>query len=308
VRRLIGKVRDDLPLRYVALSGGEPLIHPEIVGITRDLVASDLQPIIITNGTLLSAALLRKLPRGIHFEVSLLGSSASLHERLTGNAGSFDGLIRNISRIERHGSYFTLGFVASKINALAIKDTAELAIALGAQGIMFNRVNLSRGMQNNAGDMVPPAAMLEESLGLLQDVVREYRLPSTCSVPIPPCVVDHSKYPLLDFGWCPRGGDAAYYTIGSNGLVRPCNHSSIILGDLRKESFRNIVTSDKCHDFWNAVPGRCVRCSRPHSSECRGGCPAAAAEFYGTPLHVDPIVEYTRKAGGQDDRCLFGSA
>lgn len=116
---------------------------------------------------------------------------------------------------------------------------------------------------------------------------------SVCSVPIPPCVVDISKYPDIHFGWCPRGGDNAYYTVGTDGLLRPCNHSSTVLGDLRGEGFAEIISREKCRLFWQRVPEFCKSCTHPLKNECMGGCRAAADEFYGSQDRADPICELT---------------
>ena len=258
---------------------------PEIVG---DLVEDGVHPIVITNGVLLTSALLKRFPRGTLFQVTLLGPSPSLHDRLAGRR-VFERVIHNAARIRKLGFKFTVVFVATRLNALAVYDTTVLAVALGAEGVMYNRVNLSSGMKSNAGDLVPSVSLLKESLHLLQEAVKKYGVPCVCSVPIPPCLVDPSGFPEIQFGWCPRGGDNAYYTVGPTGLLRPCNHSSVVLGDLTREGFAEIVSRKRCRDFWAAEPEECRGCNHPLRFVCRGGCPAAADEYWGTPYRRDPF-------------------
>jgi radical SAM protein with 4Fe4S-binding SPASM domain len=115
------------------------------------------------------------------------------------------------------------------------------------------------------------------------------------SVPIPPCVVDLKPYQHLLFGWCPRGRSAdVYYTVSHNAMLRPCNHSSVILGDLRKQSFTELVKSRRAAAFWRPVPAACQKCVLPGHKLCRGGCPAASDECYGTRRRWDPIVEVSQ--------------
>ena len=293
IRYLIEKVKKDVPLEYVALSGGEPLMNEELPQIVGDLVAAGLKPIIITNGVLLEEGLLKQLPQGMNFEITLFGHTGGLHDKLAGNR-VFDRVVQNASRIRRYGSYFTVVFVATRLNALDIFRTSELGIALGASAIMYNRVNLSKGMKLYANKFVPTVNMLEESLGLLQEVVRKYGIPAFCSVPILPCLVDISRYQNINFGWCPRGGDNSYYTIGNTGLLRPCNHSSVILGDLLIEGFAEIISRKKCKDFWETIPTECTQCTHPLKDKCRGGCTAASDEFYGSQFRIDPVYELAR--------------
>jgi hypothetical protein len=41
------------------------------------------------------------------------------------------------------------------------------------------------------------------------------------------------------------------------------------------------------------VPPACVRCEHPLRDLCRGGCPAASDECYGTRERWDPIIDMT---------------
>jgi MoaA/NifB/PqqE/SkfB family radical SAM enzyme len=296
VRQLIAKVKQDTPLKYVAISGGEPLLRRDLPQIVADLVDLGVQPIIITNGVLLDSKLLEKLPRDIGFEITLLGHNAEIHDKLAGRK-VFERVIWNASRIRQQGSHLTVVFVATRLNALDAFKTIELGIALGADSLMYNRVNLSRGTKRYAKELVPSARVLAQSLGQVQKAVVKYGILAACSVPIPPCAVDITKYPNINFGWCPRGGDDSYYTIGCNGQLRPCNHSSVVLGDLGREEFLEILSRDKCKRFWEIIPPECIKCSHPLKDKCRGGCTAAADEFYGSQLRADPICELAKGYG-----------
>jgi radical SAM protein with 4Fe4S-binding SPASM domain len=296
IRSIVGRVARDTPLEYVAVTGGEPFLRPDCAEIVGDLVDAGFKAIVITNGALLTSSQLRRLPEGINFEVTLLGHTAALHNRLAG-AAVFDTILRNLIRIPRAGSRFVTTFVSTRLNALDVFRTYELAAALGAGAIMYNRVNLSRGAKPYVAELVTPAGMLKESLTQLQDAVRKYKIPAVCSVPIPPCVVDVADFPDLQFGWCPRGGRDAYYTVDPTGLLRPCNHSSVVLGDLRTQDFAEIVTSRKTRVFWEGTPTECAQCRHPLKAQCRGGCPAAADEFYGRRL-MDPFCRLARAAPG----------
>jgi radical SAM protein with 4Fe4S-binding SPASM domain len=291
IRYLIKKVKRDIPLKYVALTGGEPCLRADLPEIVADLTDEGISSVIITNGVLVNRSVLKRLPQGIHFEITLLGHKAEIHNRLAGRA-VFERIVRNVIQIEKLGHHTTIGFVAVKANALDAFQVAELAIVLGANTIMYNRINLSRGSLPYANDLVPTRSMFRDSLGQISDASSKYGITAVCSVPIPPCVVDPRDFPKLHFGWCPRGGAKSYYTISSTGLLRPCNHSSLVLGDLRSHTFAELLATARNKAFWKAIPSACIECQHPLKKKCRGGCTAASAEFYGTQQRMDPLCEY----------------
>ena len=287
---ILEKISAEAPLKQVALSGGEPLLCRDLPEIASGIVGMGLSVVVITNGTLLNRSMLKRIPAGCTFEVTLFSADARIHDALAGRR-VFKNLIRNLSRIEIHGHGFVLAVVVTRLNAYDVGRTMKLGIALGAQAVMLNRVNLSRRAFSKGQDMIPSASQLRSSLADADEQSVKYKIPTLVSVPVPPCVADPREYPDLHFGWCPRGGHDAYYTVGGNGDLRPCNHSSVVLGNLCRQGFAEIVMGKQTRDFWNSVPVECQGCTHPLKSKCRGGCPAAADECYGTANRRDPFVE-----------------
>jgi pyrroloquinoline quinone biosynthesis protein E len=293
IREVVGKVLRDAPLIQVALSGGEPLLRADLPEICCDLVGMGLGTVVITNGVLLDGGRLRRFPADTAFEITLFSADEHLHNQIAGRV-VFDRILENIVRLRRRGHRFVLVFVITRLNAQDTTRTIKLGVALGAEAVMMNRINLSKRTISSAKELVPTRAQLAESLGAAEALAAEYGIPIAVSVPIPPCVVDPREFPHLHFGWCPRGGENAYYTVGCTGLLRPCNHSSVILGDLRKERFAEAALNRKAREFWRPVPQECLECRHPLKEQCRGGCPAAADECYGSRLRVDPFVRLLR--------------
>lgn len=291
---LIRKVRRDAPLSQVALSGGEPMLREDLPDIVGDLADEGLSSVVITNGTLVSESSLRRFPEGSIFEITLFSADAKLHNRIAGRP-VFHQIIEGMVCIQKHRCRSTLACVITKLNAHDVRRTIELGIALGVDAVLFNRINLSSHVLPMADKLVPSATMLRESLDKAEEAAIKYGVVIAVSVPIPPCVVDPTAYSHLHFGWCPRGNKDAYYTIGCTGLLRPCNHSSVILGDLRTQSFSDIVLGQKAKEFWAPVPRECLACEHPLKQLCRGGCPAAADECYNTRDRMDPIVDLANK-------------
>jgi pyrroloquinoline quinone biosynthesis protein E len=288
---LVRKVRRDAPIKQVALSGGEPLLRDDLPEIVGDLVDDGLGVVVITNGGLLTDERVARFPEGTIFELTLFATDAALHDRIAGRPGAFRRVIAGAACVQRYRCRLALAVVVSRLNAHEVRRTMELGIALGADAILLNRVNLGRQTLALADRLVPTLQQLTAALDAAQSVVRDYEATVAVSVPIPPCLVDPAPYADLHFGWCPRGGKDAYYTIGHNGLLRPCNHASVVLGDLRRQSFAEIVESEETRRFWEPVPAACRACAHPLAALCRGGCPAASHECYGTRERWDPIVD-----------------
>lgn len=294
IRDLVRKIKRDAPLKQIAISGGEPMLRPDLGGIICDLADEGLSAVVISNGSLLTKSRLRCFPEGTIFEVTLFSANADLHDRIAGRR-SFHRVLEGLVRLRQHKCKFVLSSVVTRLNAHDTSRTIELGIALGADAVMLNRINLSRVTLPIAGALVPDLSALRRSLDSAEEAASRYEVMVAISVPIPPCVVDPRMYTHLQFGWCPRGSKNAYYTVGNTGLLRPCNHSSVVLGDLCKQGFGELVHSRASREFWSPLPKDCIACSHPLKDYCRGGCPAAADECYGTRERVDPFVEFFRR-------------
>jgi radical SAM protein with 4Fe4S-binding SPASM domain len=182
--------------------------------------------------------------------------------------------------------------VATRINVTHLRETIELAFALGADGVMLNRFNPGGRGFRNLDILQPSPAQLWEALDVANELSQEYELPISCSIAMPPCLFDHSRWPNLSFGFCAAGTDRAYYTIDSTGNLRPCNHSSTILGDLSHSGFWELIDSQEMNDFVSARPSFCSDCRVVDT--CLGGCKAAGQVCYGRPEELIPLLRTYR--------------
>jgi radical SAM protein with 4Fe4S-binding SPASM domain len=292
IYKYISKIYQETEVRDIGISGGEPMLRSDLSEIANDLVEMGLNIIIISNGSLISDSRIKDFPSEVTFELTLFSSEENIHDEIARHNGAFKKVIKAAVAVRKRKCGLAIACVLTNHNLKGLQRTIELALALGADGILLNRVNLTKKSFHLTRDLVLPADELRRAFELVNNIAEKFGIQIAVSVPIPPCLVDPTPYKSLQFGWCPRGGADGYYTIGYNGLVRPCNHSSIVLGNLREQSFKQIVTSSEAINFWSVIPTVCIACNHPLRNSCKGGCPAASFECYESFEQRDPYIEF----------------
>lgn len=138
---IIRKLKES-KVKKVTLTGGEPLLHPDILDIVTALDDANIQSCICTNASLITEELLEQLKNlNVHFNVSLDGISAGSHGlfREISNPSRFTELLNNIQMI---GQYNMLNGILTTPNRLtkAEEYTAicDHAIQSGAKYLLLN--------------------------------------------------------------------------------------------------------------------------------------------------------------------------
>ena len=123
----------------VTLTGGEPFIHPELIGIVKALVVEGIEVTVCTNGVSITSAdidVLASLKR-VHVNVSLDGFSAESHGEFRGSRASFQITLDNTRRLAAAG---LLKGILSTPNALAqpheYEELYSLVGELGAEYLL----------------------------------------------------------------------------------------------------------------------------------------------------------------------------
>lgn len=139
-----------LGLRSVKLTGGEPLLHPDISAILDHISAGDLSLTLETNATLITDAIAEKLAaiRNCNVSVSIDSIQAETHDAIRNRPGCFDKTVHNIRKLARHRIPFQI--IASLLpeNRHEIIDILHFAETLGAGSFKLNVVQpTQRGEQ-----------------------------------------------------------------------------------------------------------------------------------------------------------------
>ncbi len=291
---LLGKVLDETGCQHVTLTGGEPLLRPDLPRLVDYLRARNLRVTLITHGRLLSdSAVVSLIDRGIGlFEVPLLSHTPEIHDRLSASPGAWDSVLAAMAHIRLHGGRVAASVVATRLNIDELYQTIRLAFAFGASALMFNRFNPGGRGRRHIDELLPSVEQVRRALGVAEAASMEFGIPIACSIPIQPCLIDTSSFPHLGFGFCAAGSERAYYTLDPLGNLRPCNHSITILGNLHEHSFAELVAPERLQRFVDALPSVCAACAQ--GSVCQGGCKAAAQACYGSVDVPEPFLRHAR--------------
>ncbi len=287
---LLAHVLDQVDCGHVTLTGGEPLLHPGLPGLVGSLRGRGAGVTLISNGHRLDADSVADLVRrGVGlFELPLLSHRREVHDELSGAAGAFDAVLAALAEIRWHGARAVTAFVATRRNLADLADALKLAFAFGASGVLLNRFNPGGRGVAHVDELLPSAAELAGALAVADAFSAAHGLPISCSVPVQPCLVDTGAYPHLGFGFCAAGTDRAYFTLAANGDVRPCNHSTTVLGNAWREPFAAIVAAERLAPFVAAAPASCSGCRLLPT--CQGGCKAAAQVSSGSLEDEEPFL------------------
>jgi SynChlorMet cassette radical SAM/SPASM protein ScmF len=129
-------------LTGVKLTGGEPLLHPEIEEILEYIRTQDLRLVVETNGVLCTPELAEKMAacKDPFVSVSLDGAEAETHEWVRGVGGCFNEAIDGLKNLVSAGLRPQVIMTIMRHNKGQMEPIARLAESLGAGSVKFNIV------------------------------------------------------------------------------------------------------------------------------------------------------------------------
>lgn len=121
--------------RLFALTGGEPLVHPDFISLIEHILAiPDSRIAILTNGLLVAERLSTSWPRErIHLQISLDGRPKH-HDDLRGY-GSFNRLEQQLGRLQNQGWHVTLSCCVTKETTQDLVWLVDYAADHGADAL-----------------------------------------------------------------------------------------------------------------------------------------------------------------------------
>lgn len=241
---------DRLDVTNLKISGGEPLIYPQIDLFLEYLSKKRFQKSILTNALLLNDKLI-DIVRGNNFRfgISLDGATKENHEFLRGK-NTFDRTINNILKLRKNNIYFSITSTIYKNNIDEVSEICDLVFKkLNARVLNLNvLMPLGRGQSNyDLSASLNDIQSLKETINHLRKLY-------------PDKVIDiDNSYEVLDYEvnndiiYCAAGTE--FFAINSFLDVYPCTYgfgkNQFKMGEFNNENLIDIWRNSN----WNIFRG-----------------------------------------------------
>ena len=272
----------------IHLTGGEPLLKPELVPFLEYLDRSSLidELGLITNGLLFDQEVVGKLsnfPKLKKIKISLDGADAETNDSIRGEK-TFEKVIKNIPLLKRENQFkIIFMFTVMRRNFRNLPSFFKLSQELGIHGFIIERfIPLGRGRERmdevlSKEDWRKMVKMLLELFSIEEE---DSLLPYQAFQ-----VSLNGKEPELLGAPCVIGKDGL--CVMPTGDVFPCRRFPIPIGNLLETPLTQIwdesETLEKLRKKEN-LKGKCGRCD---IKDCRG-CRSLALALTGDSLAEDP--------------------
>jgi radical SAM protein with 4Fe4S-binding SPASM domain len=264
------------PYAYrLKLTGGEPTIHPEFETIVKTVSSLHIPFTLFTNGRWQAPERLCALLNGIScfegFLISLHGPTATAHEAFTRQPGSFVETLANIRMAIKARLPVSLSCIITRLNWHLVEEMVKTAKGLGANSVVFNRY-----LGANTTTLAAGAEELQSAIHSIE-ILRAAGEPVKLGNCLPACFAPTSQAGCL--------AGIAFFTVDPWGRARPCNHASLLCGNLLQQSVEAIWHSPTMARWRALYSAQCESCAA--LATCRGGCRAQALAL---DQEADPLM------------------
>lgn len=294
VKRIIGDFTR-MGGKILEISGGEPLMHPDLFEIVAYAKMNRLETVLYTSGMALdeyrrefsiTAELAGKLRRsGLDKMIfNMQGATAETHESITRKEGSFRNVVHGIRIVKLTGCWVGVHFVPMKLNYTELKDVIQLCHNLGVNEIGLLRfAPQGRGLTNRK--------LLELSKSEFQEFIQNaVKLKSSHENPKIRVGRPINFCPLIDTSITKEECDAGITRclISPEGNVVPCpafkRYENYIAGNIKVSSLADIWRYSPIWIYfrqfdYTKMNEPCGSCE--HLDWCQGGCKAQRCLEYG---------------------------
>lgn len=169
-----------LGLSGVKLTGGEPLLHPEITRLLAIVQREKLKLTLETNGLLCTPEIAMEIAKSPNrfVSVSIDGTDAATHEWVRGVPGAFEAALQAVRNLVAAGIRPQVIFTVMRINAGQTDAMVQTVEKLGAASLKFNVVQpTARGEKlHEAQETLTIGELIELGRHVEQDLASETKL------------------------------------------------------------------------------------------------------------------------------------
>jgi heme b synthase len=312
-RLLLNQIRE-VGQPVVILTGGEPLLRPDIYELARYGNDLGLRMVMAVNGTLLDKAKARKLKEsGIQrISISMDGATAESHDFFRQVQGAFNGILQGVEAARSVGLEYQINTTVTQHNLPELAKIQEKVIELGAVAHhIFMLVPTGRG--RTLTDQIISAEGYEQTLTWLVKSKEEIPLSikATCAPHYYRILRENARLEGKEISFKTHGLDAVtrgclggigFCFVSHRGQVQPCGYLEVDSGNIRKQSFLDIWKDSPVFSALrdqSQYSGKCGHCE--YFRVC-GGCRARAFEATGNYLEEEPLCTYQPKRQARSEK------
>ena len=301
-------------VRSLVLSGGEPLLRPDLLDLARAAAAAGLHVALSTGGTLLDAATARALATaGVEYVGVSIDGIGPRHDRIRGVPGAFGLALAGLRRARDAGLRSGLRFTLTRTTRPDLEPVLDLLEAERVdRGYVSHLVYVGRARRlsgealgrreaRDAVETVFRRAETWRARGVAAELVTGNNDADGVALYLRLRRRDGAAAARVRRRLAARGGNAtgvAIASVDSRGDVHPDQFwAHATLGSVRERPFGAIWGDPgqpllaALRDRRGRVGGRCAGCA--HVALCGGGSRVRAEALLGDPWAADPGCHLT---------------
>ena len=229
---------------HVNITGGEPLLRPDIYDVIKAFQPHKTFISLVTNSLLLDEKRLRALKEAglSYLQISLDSYRAELHDEYRGSKGCYDKVISSAKLAKKIGLRVSFTTVATHQN-IKTEEIPEMLKIAGKLGV-FLLINFAGRSGNWSGrddvllthdDRIILNQYMKHPWGRLCEMINFHNIP----------------------GLCLAGKDKL--NISAYGDVYPCTHIHLSFGNVLKEPLKNIYEKMTSFSHFKGFTTDCIR-------------------------------------------------
>lgn len=261
--------------KIVILSGGEPLMRPDIYELISHAREIGLRPVLGTNGILITEEVAHKLKAAglLRAGISLDSRDKDKHNNFRKAEGAWEQAVQGMEACKKAGLGFQIHTTVMNWNQNEVTDLTDFAVEIGAAAHhLFFLVPTGRAkdIEDTTLKTAEYEALLNRILDKQQQVSIE--LKPTCA-PQFMRIAKERNMPMRFTRGCLAG--TGYCVILPNGDVHPCPYLPMTVGNVKTTDFDKIWRDSEMFNELRHQPlkGGCGNCG--YDDIC-GGCRARA--------------------------------
>ncbi len=135
----------ELGCKRIHLSGGEPLLYPQIFELIEHIRKKNIKLTMTTNGTLINEKIAQKIGdlQVSNINISLDSPLANIHDEVRGLKNAFRRTLRGIELLKKyHQAKLQINMVVNPLNYTSVSEIPDLAYNMGAHNICLIPVKI----------------------------------------------------------------------------------------------------------------------------------------------------------------------